>query len=225
MQLLSGVWPKPWQMCQCVNCWAGLTLPCSAGYIQHSPDPLLFQQRHHPAFVLLRPTLRVSDVQLPDFRCFAVGILIRKTLSGHPEGSGPKHAVDRHTAATAATAAAAACTCRTVFSQLYKQTGKVLLHLSGRYRPRMLTPNIACYYLYARGSGRNFNPITPCRGLTPTFWLDEATGRPRMRLYVTIRPGAFREGYFTQIFFFQADSLVFLRWAEESINETVIPII
>lgn len=95
------------------------TLPGSTGYIQHSPHPLLPQQRQHPALVLLRPTLRVSDVHLPDLGCFAVGILIRKTLGGHAERAGPKHAVDRH---------AAACTCRGGFSSL--DTGLLLCKLT-----------------------------------------------------------------------------------------------
>lgn len=46
-----------------------------------------------------------------------------------------------------------------------------------------------------------------------------------MRLYVTIRPGPCSFSNFTQTFFFQANILVFLRWAVKSINETVIPII
>lgn len=74
-------------------------VPRPAGYIQHAPHPVLLQQRHHPAFVLLRPALRVSDVQLPHLRCFPVGVLVRKTLSGYTEGPGPKHTVYRHAAA------------------------------------------------------------------------------------------------------------------------------
>lgn len=86
-----------------------MLLPCSTGYIQHSPHAVLLQQRHHPALVLLRPALCVPDVQLPDFSCFPVGILIRKPLRGHTKRAGPEYAVDRHAAAGTCRGCAAAC--------------------------------------------------------------------------------------------------------------------
>lgn len=74
-------------------------LPGSTGYIQHPASASLFEQRHHPAPVLLGPTLRVPDVHLPHFGGLSIGILVRKTLGCHAEGAGPEHAVDRHAAA------------------------------------------------------------------------------------------------------------------------------
>lgn len=78
-------------------------LPGSTGYIQHPASTSLFEQRQHPAPVLLGPTLRVPDVHLPHFGRLAVGILVRKTLGCHAERAGPEHAVDRHAAAAART--------------------------------------------------------------------------------------------------------------------------
>lgn len=77
-------------------------LPGSTGYIQHPASPSLFEQRHHPAAILLRPTLRVPDVHLPHFGCLSIGILVRETLGCHAERAGPEYAVDRHAAAAAA---------------------------------------------------------------------------------------------------------------------------
>lgn len=91
-----------------VVCTVSVSLPGSTSYIQHPPHPLLSQQRHNPALVLLRSTLRVSDVHLPHFGCFAVGILVRKTLGCHAKRAGSEDAVDRHTAA---------CTCQSGVSE------------------------------------------------------------------------------------------------------------
>lgn len=82
-----------------------MRLPCSTGYVQHLPRAVLLQQGHHPALVLLRPAPRVPDVQLPDFGCFTIGVLVGKPLRGHPERAGPEYAVDRHAAAVTCGAA------------------------------------------------------------------------------------------------------------------------
>lgn len=163
-------------------CWVALTLPRSAGYIQHPPHPVLLQQGHHPASVLLRPALRVSDVQLPHFRRFAIGVLIGETHGGHTERPGPKHAVDRH---------AAASTCAYLRVFLPNRAAGTVFSGCGSAPP--LTGTLptcqprCCYYLYERPR-RNFQPITRCRGLPPTFWLANLRRARPFALYVGERP-------------------------------------
>lgn len=139
-----------------------MLLPCSTGYIQHSPHAVFLQQRHHPALVLLRPALCVSDVQLPDFSCFPVGILIRKPLRSHTKRAGPEYAVDRHAAAGTCRGCAAACwACVT-------------------YSPHVHMSTVVIYRTTRKV--KNFHPMTRYFMMTPSFWLAEE-GR-NFRVYV-----------------------------------------
>lgn len=113
-----------------------VTLPGSTSYIQDPPHPLLFQQRHYPALVLLGPALRVSDVHLPHFGCFAVGILVRKTLGCHAKRAGSEDAVNRHTAA---------CTCQSGVSERPASSDKLK-----SLRNELLVNSYSLHMLYRR---------------------------------------------------------------------------
>lgn len=155
-------------------------LPGSTGYIQHPASTSLSEQRHHPAPVLLGPTLRVPDVHLPHFGSFSIGILVRKTLGCHAERAGSEHAVDRHAAAPRTwvrlgwfltlTVSLMRRHCESVSRCKHGKVG--VKERKQQFRQQVqcagFLPNTDDIYMSSEKK-TNFNPMTLGRVLTPTL--------------------------------------------------------